>query len=121
MKILKALGVMSALALSTLPPAAAAGELFVRVPFSFHAAGRRFPAGDYRVADNGNGVIYLQGGGKAIITLSIPSDEAKSGAVPALRFTTDGPDEYLSGVQTDGGIRAIPVHHIVGRELTLSH
>lgn len=121
MKLTKKLGVMGALALASLAPAATSGQtLNVHVPFSFVAAGREFPAGDYRVYSNGNGTIYLQGGSTSVITLSVPAGVAKPGSSPNLQFSRAGQKEYLVGVQDDTLNRSIPLHTEQTRTLALS-
>ena len=120
MKFLKTLGVMSALALSALAPFAMNGEsLFVHVPFSFVAAGREFPAGDYRVDDNGNGMISVCGSGHTVITLSMPAGHSKPGSAPGLQFISNSQKRYLVGVQGADIIRAIAVPGEDERKLSL--
>jgi len=110
MKTFKTLGVLGALALSALAPAAMTGEsLYIHVPFAFVAAGHEFPAGDYRVVDNGEGTITVGGSGHSVITLTIPEGAAKPGTTPGLQFTTEGNRHYLVGVQTDAGVRSLPL------------
>ena len=122
MKIFKTLGVLSALALSSLAPAAMIGDyIAVRVPFSFVAAGREFPAGHYRIQNGENGTIYIQGAGKSVITMSIPSGVARPDAVPNLQFTRAGDKEYLTGVQSQETVRSIPLHVADDRKIVLAH
>ncbi len=121
MKIFKALTLTSALALTSISPLALKGEsLYVHVPFSFVAAGTELPAGDYRVADTGNGTICVQGVGKTVITMTVPYAMSKPGAVPNLRFVSDGHREHLVGVQSEEQIRSLPWHPQEERKLTLS-
>ncbi|MBV9155237.1 MAG: hypothetical protein JO097_03190 [Acidobacteriaceae bacterium] len=121
MKLFRTLGVVSALALSTLASASASGEsILVHVPFSFVAAGRDFPAGDYRIQNGDNGTIYIQGAGRSVITMSIPSGVARPDAVPNLQFARAGSKQYLVGVQSQLMVRSIPLPASEERKLTLS-
>lgn len=123
MKLLRILGVVGALALPALTPAAMTGEsIRVHVPFSFVAAGREFPAGNYTIQSGENGVLYIQGAGKTVITMSVPSATSRPGTVPNLQFTRSGQKAYLVGVQNQEVIRSIPLHLSGERTLAvLSH
>lgn len=108
MKTFKKLSVIGALALSALAPVAVMGEtLVVHVPFSFVAAGQEFPAGDYRVQDDGSGTIVVQGSGRSVITLSIPSGVPKAGGAPGLQFAKENQKLYLIGVQGGDALHMI--------------
>lgn len=83
----------------------------VHVPFQFVAAGQTFPAGEYRVQRSENGLILIQGNGRAAATISVPGALAKPGASTGLRFTSDGTREHLVGVQVEGeATRSLPMH-----------
>jgi len=121
MKIFRSLTVLGALALPAVSLAAMAwGSIAVHVPFSFVAAGCEFPSGDYRVENNGNGVLYIQGAGKSVITLSIPSGVTRPDDVPNLQFTRAGGRVYLTGVQTQQTLHSIPLHVGNERKITLA-
>jgi hypothetical protein len=76
--------------------------LSVHVPFAFDAAGQSFPAGDYRVYRGENGLILIQGSGKAAATITIPGAMSKPGDAPSLKFLSDGSREHLVGVNVEG-------------------
>ena len=90
-------------------PASASQVLRVKVPFSFVLAGQEFSAGQYRVDQSDNGLIIVQGEGRAVAVLSVPADLSKPSDTSSLHFTTSDSREYLVGVQVMGeGTRAIP-------------
>lgn len=102
MKLFNSMLLMSALALPSFVSAASYSQtLQVHVPFSFMVGAQQFAAGDYRVNQADNGVIYVQGEGKAAAAISFPA-ETKAGALSSLRFTTTQQHEYLTGVQVQG-------------------
>lgn len=91
----------SALALPSLLPAASAGPMLqVYVPFAFMVGTQQFTAGNYRVQQTDNGVVFVQGEGKAAAALTVPSD-LKSTAATGLRFS--GAEQHqLTSVQVQG-------------------
>jgi hypothetical protein len=102
-------------------PASASQVLRVKVPFSFVLAGQEFSAGQYRVNQSDNGLIIVQGEGRAVAVLSIPSDLAKGSDTSSLHFATSDSREYLVGVQVMGeGTRAIPHSGNQERKLTVA-
>jgi hypothetical protein len=89
--------------------ASAAERLRVNVPFSFVLAGLEFQPGQYMVDSSNNGVLTVQGAGHGAAVLTIPAELAKSGTATALRFTTDGHEYRLVGLQVEGEVsRAVP-------------
>ena len=50
----------------------------VKVPFSFVLAGKEFSAGEYRVNENSNGLVIVQGAGHAAVVVTTPA-ESKPG------------------------------------------
>ena len=103
MKLFKTLLVAGCVALPALLPAASPYDsLYVHVPFAFVAADQIFPAGDYRVTRADNGLILIQGNGKAAAAISIPGALAKPGAATGLRFASDGQRKRLVSVQVEG-------------------
>ncbi len=122
MKLFHALLVVGSAALpASLPAASPYDSLSVHVPFAFVAAGQNFPAGDYRVQSADSGVVLIQGGGKAVATISFPGSLPKPGAATGLKFTSDGQREHLVGVQIEGlATRTIASHQETGRKVVLS-
>ncbi|MFL6446089.1 MAG: hypothetical protein ACJ746_00035 [Bryobacteraceae bacterium] len=103
MKLFNALFVVGSAALPALLSAASPSDsLYVHVPFDFVAAGQSFSPGDYRIDRGENGVVLIQGNGKAAATMSIPGSMAKPGAATGLKFSSDGQREHLVGVQVEG-------------------
>ena len=88
-------------------------------PFPFILAGKEFSAGQYRVNQLDSGLIIVQGEGRAVAVLSVPSG-AKRPDISSLHFTTSDSREYLVGVQVQGeGARAIPRSRFQERKLTV--
>ena len=112
MKLLRAICALSGLTLPSLALAASSGQaLQVHVPFSFVLAGEEFAPGDYRVQQTDDGLIFVQGHGKAAMALSVPCSLGKPGTPSSLEFTSNQQREYLVGVNVKGEpSRAIPVH-----------
>ena len=93
----------------------------VHVPFSFVMAGQEFNPGDYRVQQNDDGIVLVQGNGKAAMALSLPYNLGKPGAPSSLQFTSNQQHEYLVGVHVEGEpSRAIPVRFEESRKLTFT-
>jgi hypothetical protein len=102
-------------------PASASQVLRVKVPFSFVLAGQEFSAGQYRVDQSDSGLIIVQGEGRAVAVLSVPSDLTKSSDTSSLHFTKSDSRAYLVGVQVEGeGTRAIPRTGYPERKLTVA-
>jgi len=118
----KTLGLVSALALSSLASAASATEsLRVRVPFSFVFAGQEFTSGDYNIQETESGLVFLEGSKGGAAALSVPEGIGKPGSATGLRFTKEGNAEYLVGVQIEGDLcRSIPFHASQARKLTMA-
>jgi hypothetical protein len=110
------------LALPSLVSAASSGQaLQVHVPFAFVMAGQEFNPGDYRVQQNDNGIVFVQGNGKTAMALSSPCNLGKPGAPSSLQFTSDQQREYLVGVHVEGEpSRALPVRFEESRKLTFT-
>lgn len=103
MKLFQALFVVVSAAFPALLPAASTYDaLYVHVPFEFVVAGQSFSPGDYRIHRADNGVIMIQGNGKAAATISFPGSMAKPGAPTGLTFSSDGQREHLVSVQVEG-------------------
>jgi hypothetical protein len=103
MKLFQALFVAGSLALPALLSASSPYDtLSVHVPFEFVAAGQSFPAGDYRIHRADNGLILIQGNGKAAATITVPGSMMKPGDAAGLKFLSDGKREHLVGVQVEG-------------------
>jgi hypothetical protein len=102
-------------------PAPASQVLRVKVPFSFVLAGQEFSAGQYKVDQSDNGLIIVQGEGRAVAVLSIPGDLTKPSDSSSLRFAKSESRAYLVGVQVEGeGTRAIPRVAYQERKLTVA-
>ena len=82
----------------------------VSVPFAFAAAGRMFPAGDYRVSlDESNQIVSLRGQDlKTIFLMTAPGDSVQEDR-RVLRFLHDGDEWSLQGIAFDGIIRRVPL------------
>ncbi len=79
MKLFHALVVAGSAALPALLSAASPYDsLYVHVPFEFVAAGQSFSPGDYRIHRADNGVILIQGNGKAAAAISVPGSIGKA-------------------------------------------
>jgi len=122
MKLFQALLVVGSAALPALVSAASPYDsLYVHVPFEFVAAGQSFSPGDYHVQRGENGVILIQGNGKAAATISVPGSMAKPGAATGLKFSSDGQREHLVSVQVEGeAARTIPSHLEISKKVVLS-
>ena len=119
LKLFKSLaftGVVMGMALT----ASAEENMRVKVPFSFVLAGKEFAAGEYRVNENSNGLVIVQGAGQAAAVVTTPA-ESKPG-ITGLRFTTADNHEYhLVGVEVDGQVgRAIPASTFQAHKLTIA-
>ena len=82
--------------------ASAAEHMVVNVPFAFVLAGLEFQPGQYSVDQNSNGVLTVSGGGRGALVLTTPAELTKAGASSAVRFSTDGHEYHLVGVQVEG-------------------
>jgi hypothetical protein len=122
MKIFMTFGAFAGLALAGSAGAAEYSHyLKVNVPFSFVVAGQQFAAGQYDIKETENGIITVQGQGKAAAVISTPSQIAKPGETSRLSFTSDESREYLSGVSVEGEVsRAVPVPNTTERKLTFA-
>ena len=122
MKLFQALLVVGSAALPALLSAASPSDsLYVHVPFEFVAAGQSFSPGDYHIQRADNGVILIQGNGKAAAAISVPGSMAKPGAATGLKFSSDGQREHLVGVQVEGeATRNIPSRSDISKKVVLS-
>ena len=124
MKMFKTFGAFGVLAFADLAAAASTSHyLRVNVPFAFAMAGEQFLPGEYRVTESDNGVVLVQGSGKAAAVLTIPESMSRPGQANSLRFTST-PDgtSYLSGLAVEGEpTRAVPANKQLERKLALSH
>jgi hypothetical protein len=118
----KTIALASALAIAGAAlPASASQVLRVKVPFSFVLAGQEFSAGQYKVDQSDSGLIIVQGEGRAVAVLSIPSDLTKPSYTSSLHFAKSESRTYLVGVQVEGeGSRAIPRVAYQERKLTVA-
>lgn len=104
-----------------LPAATPNNSLYVHVPFEFVAAGQSFSPGDYHIQRGDNGLIIIQGNGKAAATISVPGASTKPGAPTGLTFSSDGQREHLVSVQVEGeAIRSIISRKEESRKVVLS-
>ena len=122
MKMFKTIGAFGVLALASIATAATTSHyLRVSVPFAFMVAGRHFDAGNYEVKESDNGVVLLQGAGKAASVLTIPDRPAGLVDTTALRFTTTGAGQELVGIELEGAdSRAIPMRDLERKATTTS-
>jgi hypothetical protein len=102
MKLFQTLLVIGSAVPALLSAASGYDSLYVHVPFQFVAGGQSFSPGDYRVSRADNGVIFIQGNGKAAAAISVPGALAKPGAPAGLKFSKNGEREHLVGVQVEG-------------------
>lgn len=121
MKMFKAIGLLGVLASGSLIEAADySHSLRVNVPFSFVVAGQKFAAGQYDVKETETGLITVQGEGKAAAVISTPLEAPKPGVTPALRFKSNDTRDLVSVAMEGEGRRAIPVHSVTERKLTIA-
>jgi hypothetical protein len=122
LRTFKTIALASALAIAGAAlPASASQVLRVKVPFSFVLAGQEFSAGQYKVDQSDSGLIIVQGEGRAVAVLSIPSDLTKPSDTSSLHFAKSESRTYLVGVQVEGeGSRAIPRVAYQERKLTVA-
>jgi hypothetical protein len=122
LRTFKTIALASALAIAGAAlPASASQVLRVKVPFSFVLAGQEFSAGQYKVDQSDSGLIFVQGEGRAVAVLSIPSDLTKPSDTSSLHFAKSESRTYLVGVQVEGeGSRAIPRVTYQERKLTVA-
>jgi hypothetical protein len=122
LRTFKTIGFASALGIvGAALPASASQVLRVKVPFSFTLAGQEFSAGQYRVDRSDNGLIIVQGEGRAVAVLSIPGDLAKPSDRSSLRFSKGETRAYLVGVQVEGeGTRSVPRTGYQERKMTVA-
>ena len=87
-------------------------EIKVNVPFSFTAAGKDLPAGEYHLFFNPfNAVVSLKGGNSALVLMmSAPSNPAQDGR-SFLRFYRYGQHQILQDVAIAGAVRRVPSGH----------
>ena len=120
MKIFKS-AVFVAFAISNLAGAATASHnLRVSVPFAFVVAGEHFKPGNYEVTESQNGVITVQGEGKAAAVLSIPGQSPSATEVSMVSFKNSHSQPYLSGVVVEGESRLVPVTTYQARTLRIA-
>jgi regulator of RNase E activity RraA len=74
MKLFRTIFALSGFVLPSIVSASSSSQILqVHVPFSFVMAGQEFNPGDYRVQQNDNGIVFIQGNGKAAMALSAPA------------------------------------------------
>ncbi len=72
--------------------------------------GEHFAAGQYDVRETSNGIILLQGGGKAIAVIGTPAALPKAGEASSLHFLNT-PARDLQTVAIEGEVsRDVPIH-----------
>ena len=121
MKLFKMFIAASALALPcSVLAASPTSILSAHVPFAFVMAGQQFEAGDYQIQQSGNGIIRVQGRGKAAMAISVPSSAPKAGAPSALQFTKEEAQERLISVRMEGAELRILGHAQPERSTTLT-
>ncbi|HJT68919.1 MAG TPA: hypothetical protein VJ731_01895 [Terriglobales bacterium] len=88
-------------------------ESRVTLPFSFTAAGKSLPAGDYRVFfDPSNSLLTLQQGKSVVLrSLTSNSDILEHGE-SFLRFDAVGQENVLSEFAFAGNVHRIPASHV---------
>jgi hypothetical protein len=89
MKLFQALFVAGFAVIPALISAASPYDsIYVHVPFAFEVAGQSFSPGDYRIQRSDNGLILIQGNGKAAATISVPGPLARAwcGHSPAVLY-----------------------------------
>ncbi len=113
--------VFAAFALSDVAGAATASHnLRVTVPFAFVVAGEQFKPGNYEVTETQNGVITVQGEGKAAAVLSIPGQSPSATVVSTVSFKNSRSQSYLSGIAVEGESRLVPVKTNQARTLKIT-
>lgn len=71
----------------------------INVPFSFIAAGKKCPAGDYTVQKRFDGSVKLAGGAQSFNWLIRPGDPAPTDKRVILRFDAIGSQHALRSIQ----------------------
>ncbi len=122
MKLFRTIYAFGVLAIPSLVAAASSSQILqVHVPFSFVMAGQEFNPGDYRIQQSDNGIVLVQGNGKAAMALSAPCSFGKTGSPSSLQFNGNQEHEYLVGFHIEGEpSRAIPVRSEESRKLTFT-
>ena len=90
--------VCAAAALSGSLVAETLNSLQVHIPFDFIAAGRKLPAGDYRISEaDGNMVLRISGFGRGNnVMLAVRPGSPHGSTGSSARFEKVGSDRYLS-------------------------
>ena len=100
-------------------------QLVVNVPYEFVVGGKTLPAGTYRVSrlsDSNVGELALVNVEKhASVLLSASEWEDAHGNQPELRFQQIAGQRFLSTIQTDEHVFAIPVSKSAVMEAMKSH
>ena len=85
---------------------ARASTVEVKVPFPFQVRGQTLPAGEYRLTNNGNGVVEIfgeRGTRAAMFAMTIPArGQDPSGDKPALKFKRDETNYRLTSIWASG-------------------
>jgi hypothetical protein len=122
LRTFKTIAFASALAITGAALPASGGQVLrVKVPFPFVLGGQEFSAGQYRVDQSDNGLIIVQGEGRAVAVLSTPGDFARRPDTSSIHFARSDSREYLVGVQVEGeGVRTIQRSGSQERRLTVA-
>jgi hypothetical protein len=89
------------------------GFLRVQVPFSFVAAGKELPAGEYTIQQTSeSGIVIIHGAGEGRTVVSPTMFVWASGSEePGAKFTTVAGQKYLDRIEMpDGSVRALMPH-----------
>ena len=82
-----------------------AENLTIHIPFTFEAAGKSLPAGDYTVETVGTGLLVMRGASAAETVTIVASPEGITDAAnPSVSFATSPDLAVLSRIRMDGGM-----------------
>ncbi|MGA2598351.1 MAG: hypothetical protein ABSH09_15335 [Bryobacteraceae bacterium] len=100
------------LALSLVSGHAQSGEtVHVRIPFSFIAAGRELPAGDYVFEQSGEGGSWLIHGQGSSVGLLTSFGGSNASEATAAEFSVSAGHKYLDEIRLpDGTVRHVLYH-----------
>ncbi len=99
-------------ALSLVSGHAQSGEAVrVHIPFSFVAAGRELPAGDYVLEQSGEGGSWLLHGRSSSVGLLTSFEGENTTDTVGAEFATSAGQKYLDGIRLgDGTVRHVLYH-----------
>jgi hypothetical protein len=108
-KTLLSLGMLSAMALITVPPAFAQDRVEAKIPFAFNVGQASLPAGDYQVWKVFGNTLAIQDSAthKAAMALTVAAPPKKISSEAVLVFHKYGDRCFLSEVRTTDNGRTL--------------